>query len=117
MNDGRKDDQGKDRWDLVPMGPMRDVVRVLMFGAQRYGDDNWHMVVSKPDGVRRYFSAVQRHLVAWWEGERLDPDSGMPHLAHAICGLLFLSWFDKQIHVEKSADRSHDLCDPALDER
>jgi hypothetical protein len=41
---------------------------------------------SKP----RYFDAAQRHLWAWWEGEARDPESGLPHLAHAVACLLFV---------------------------
>jgi hypothetical protein len=33
-----------------------------------------------------------RHLLAFWSGEETDPESGLPHLAHALCGLMFLHW-------------------------
>lgn len=84
---GRKNDAGKRPWDLVPFGAMGVVVDVLAFGAALYGAHNWRYVA---DPERRYFSAAMRHLVAWQEGERLDPESGLPHLAHAACCVLFL---------------------------
>lgn len=84
---GRKNDAGKRPWDLVPFGAMGVVVDVLAFGAALYGPHNWRHVA---DPERRYFSAAMRHLVAWQEGERLDPESGLPHLAHAACCVLFL---------------------------
>lgn len=29
------------------------------------------------------WDAMQRHLLAFWDGENMDPDDGLPHLAHA----------------------------------
>ncbi len=91
MNDGRKDDSGKLRFSLVPIDPLRTVVRVLMYGADRYGPDNWMRV---ENGRTRYYDAAQRHLTAWWGGEANDADTGLPHLAHAICCGLFLLALD-----------------------
>jgi hypothetical protein len=85
--EGRKDDAGKTRWDLVPWEVMDEVARVLTKGAAKYGDDNWELV---PDWGRRYFAATLRHLMAWQRGESLDQETGEAHLAHAICCLLFL---------------------------
>ena len=28
-------------------------------------------------------------------GEQLDPESKLPHLAHAVCCLLFILWFEE----------------------
>ena len=35
-----------------------------------------------------------RHLIAWRKGELIDPESKLPHLAHAGCNLIFLNWQD-----------------------
>lgn len=84
---GRKNDAGKDPWHLLPTRAVRAVVRVLGHGAALYGADNWRVV----KGAReRYYAAAMRHITAWWEGEVTDPESGQPHLAHALCCLLFL---------------------------
>jgi len=50
-------------------------------GAGKYGRSNWRV-----KGVRAsiYYDAARRHLDAWFEGEDLAPDSGLPHLAHAL---------------------------------
>ena len=95
---GRKDDSDKLRYDLLPWPEVSEIVDVLTFGAVKYEDDNWQRV---PDQRRRYFAALQRHLLAWWDGERLDPESGRTHLAHAGCCLLFLMWGDNQKGVER----------------
>jgi hypothetical protein len=84
---GRKFDGGKLEFGLLPPVALEAVVEVLTFGAQKYERDNWQHV---DDAKRRYFDAVQRHMWAWKRGEILDPESGKPHLAHAMCGLMFL---------------------------
>lgn len=91
--DGRKDDAGKRRWDLVPWRPMGMVADVLTIGAARYGDTNWRQV---PNARSRYYAAAMRHTTAWWLGETLDRDDGLPHLAHAIACLLFLAAVDAE---------------------
>jgi hypothetical protein len=89
---GVKGDDGKDRWDLLPWEQVRDVVKVLTFGAKKYSPDNWQKV---PDGRNRYFSAAFRHILAAHGGEKLDPESGLSHWAHAVCCILFAAWFDR----------------------
>lgn len=84
---GRKDDDGKLRYDLIPARAEAEIVAVLTHGAEKYGEENWRQV---PDGVKRYHAAARRHIAAWVLGERLDPDTGQPHLAHAACCILFL---------------------------
>jgi hypothetical protein len=66
-------------------------VRVLNLGALRYADHNWELVEGARD---RYFDALMRHAVAWYEGERDDPDFGTHHLANACCCALFLLSLD-----------------------
>lgn len=95
---GVKFDGAKDRWDLLPWAETRDIVRVLTFGAGKYADNNWQQV---PDPRARYFAAAQRHLFAWYYGEPLDPETGISHLAHANCCLLFLAWFDNHKEPEQ----------------
>lgn len=56
-------------------------------GALKYGRSNWRAA-----GVRAsvYHASTLRHLMAWFEGQDNDPDSGLPHLAHALAGLAIL---------------------------
>lgn len=77
---------GKVRLDLVPTAAVEQVAAVLTFGARKYGDNNWCR------GARwgRYYAAALRHVFAWWRGEDRDPETGLSHLAHAVCCLLFL---------------------------
>jgi len=84
---GRKFDGGKLRYGLLPPLALAETVKVLTFGAEKYEPDNWKQV---PDSKRRYFDAAQRHLWAYKDNEVLDPESGIHHLAHAMCCLMFL---------------------------
>lgn len=59
----------------------------LLDGALKYGRSNFRAI-----GVRAsiYYDACRRHLNKWFEGEELDPDSGLPHLAHALACLAII---------------------------
>jgi hypothetical protein len=92
-NPGVKHDAGKPRFSLLPWRELWSVVSVLEYGAVKYGENNWQKV---PDAPRRYFDAAMRHMSAWRAGERDDYESGLPHLSHAICCLLFAAWFTNQ---------------------
>lgn len=88
---GVKYDKDKDRWDLLPFAATEQVVKVLTHGAKKYAPENWRKV----EGWRwRYLGAALRHVSAFALGERIDPESGLPHLAHACCCLMFMLELD-----------------------
>ena len=92
--EGKKFDSGKPRWSLLPRGTLRKVIQVLEAGAVKYDVDNWKSV---PDARTRYYDAMNRHIEAWWGGEKQDPETGIHHLAHATCCALFLMWLDEPV--------------------
>ena len=95
FKDGHKADAGKPRPDLLPPLAVLEIAKVLEFGARKYAPDNWRKV----EGWRwRYAGAALRHLFAWLGGEARDPESGLLHLAHAGCCVLFL--LEKEIKGE-----------------
>jgi len=94
---GYKRDEGKLRWDLLPITEIEQVVKVLTFSLKKYPEGNW---IEVKDSRKRYFAAACRHFFAWWRGEKLDGESHLPHLAHAICCLVFLLWFDNNAKVQ-----------------
>ena len=74
--------------DKVPMHLWPKTASVLgamalLDGALKYGRSNWRAV-----GIRAsiYYDAIDRHMTAWFEGEDIDPDSGLPHMAHVLAG-------------------------------
>lgn len=71
----------------VPANVMAEVGVAMLEGACKYGRSNYRVA-----GVRSsvYYDAVIRHLFSWWEGEDIDPDSGMSHITKAITSLVVL---------------------------
>src|SRR4030042_5691389 len=69
----------------IPCGPLFELGLAMMEGGRKYGTNNYRAV-----GVRAsvYYDAVMRHLAAWWEGEDLDPDSGVHHIIKAVACLI-----------------------------
>lgn len=98
---GMKFDSRKPRWSLLPKGTVLQIIEVLEFGAAKYAENNWRHV---ENGHQRYYDALMRHMEAWWLGEKTDPESGLSHLAHAGCCLMFLLWFDRNSDDKKQMD-------------
>ena len=90
---GMKFDGNKPRYSLLPKGVVNSVVEVLEFGAKKYSADNWQEV---DNAKERYYNAAMRHIDSWWNGEKLDPETNVHHLAHAATNLFFLMWFDSK---------------------
>lgn len=90
---GVKYDDDKPRWELLPFRAVKEVVEVLTYGSRKYADDNWKIV---PGARQRYISAAFRHLTDWAGGEKKDKETNKSHLAHAVCCLLFLLWFEQE---------------------
>lgn len=89
---GMKFDDGKRDFTLLPWAGVEEIVKVLEFGARKYDRDNWKHV---EDAQHRYTKAAFRHLVAYNNREVNDPESGLPHLAHLGCCILFLLALEK----------------------
>ena len=91
IESGIKQDAGKPPMSLLDRTALEDIARVLGFGAEKYSSQNWR------GGIRmsRLTDAALRHLFAYIDGEDLDPESGLPHLAHASCCLMFAQWMAK----------------------
>ena len=90
---GMKFDTGKLDYTLVPWDGLDEIVKVLEFGARKYARDNWQLVEG---GEQRYLAAAFRHLIAYNRGEKIDPETGVSHFAHAGCCLLFLLSLEKR---------------------
>ncbi len=95
-----KHDAAKPRHSLLPPHALDAIIAVLEYGAVKYGARNWTggMAYSRP------WDAAKRHMWAWWKGEDVDPESGLPHLAHAIVSLMFL--IDYQATNTEGDDRN-----------
>ena len=84
-----------------------EVSRVLTIGAENYDEENWR----KLDNLqKRYTGATLRHLFAHMDGEKLDPETNLSHLAHALCCLLFKLEIELE-EAEKKGLRGFDGCE------
>ena len=86
QKEGKKFDSEKPKMHLLPPKALLEVAKVLTFGAEKYGEENWREVA---DAQNRYASANLRHVFSNLDGEKLDQETNYSHLAHAICCLLF----------------------------
>lgn len=100
--EGRKDDSGKIRLELIPPELVFAVGTVLTFGAEKYGDRNWERGMS----WSRVFGALMRHMWCWWGGKGpttrnfafgdLDDETELSHLWHAACCVTFLLTYEQR---------------------
>lgn len=106
-NDKQKPSNPKDSvgikrvpFSTVPAVPIAEIGLAMLEGALKYGRHNYRAV-----GVRSsvYYDAAMRHLTRWWEGEDIDPDSGLPHIIKCLASLIVLR--DAQINNMLTDDR------------
>ena len=93
-----KYDGEKVRLDLLPADPIIDIGKVLTYGAHKYSERNWE----KGLAWSRCYGAALRHLLAWHKGETNDPETGLNHLAHAACEILFLLEFSTTLRRDST---------------
>jgi hypothetical protein len=88
---GARFNGGKPDMSLIPLCTMEDEARVWMYGKNKYAAWNW--AKGMPWSVP--LACLLRHLGAWQRGEEVDLESGLPHLAHAMCNLRMLTLYAK----------------------
>jgi len=84
---GLKFDTDKPRLELVDALATEGLAKVLTFGAKKYAANNWRNGIA----YSRLLGGIERHLLAIKRGEDTDPESGLPHVDHLACGVMFLS--------------------------
>lgn len=83
--EGVKMDQGKPQFGLIPQNALLEVAKVMTYGAKKYAPGNWKKV---DDAHARYVEAALRHINAHLRGLRMDDESNLKHLAHAVASLM-----------------------------
>lgn len=73
-------------FDVMPA--LLDMVAVLEFGANKYARNNWKKGFPKDKLV----DSLMRHINAMYQGEDVDPESGLPHVGHILCNAAFLGY-------------------------
>jgi hypothetical protein len=98
---GMKFDDNKIQMELLPLRELREVARVLTYGAKKYAPDNWKKVANAKE---RYTGALLRHLTEYREGNIFDhetcPDP-LRHIAQVACNALFLLHFELQNEIDE----------------
>lgn len=91
-------------FSTVPSEVIAEIGLAMMEGARKYGRHNYRIA-----GVRAsvYYDALFRHITAWWEGEDIDPDSGLNHVTKALSTLTVLR--DAMINEKLTDDRPPSL--------
>lgn len=87
-----RDNAGKPRWSLIPYEQMEPVVRVLEWGARKYGDFNWQKKMDPTE----ILESAQRHTVELFKGNMLDKQTQLHHAAHIISNMLFYMYHTKE---------------------
>jgi len=77
--------------NLLSTEALLQTAAVLKFGADKYSEHNWRQGFA----WSRPLAAAMRHIMAFNDGEDKDPESGLSHLAHAMCCIMFLLEFEK----------------------
>ena len=99
---GMKFDQEKPDYTLLPWGSVEEIVKVLDLGAKKYARDNWKLVAN---GKTRYLAAAFRHMAAYTQGQQNDPETGLSHMAHAGCCILFLLALEQRARDEQECGK------------
>lgn len=84
----------KTDYDLIEGGWLKEVADVLTMGAAKYDRFNW--AKAKKNQLHLYRSAMMRHFEAYRSGEEFDAETGLSHLAHASCNLMFLHFLERR---------------------
>jgi|SRR5579863_1275294 len=89
LKEGAKFDNGKLEHHLLSKDAIDGLIKILMFGKQKYDAWNW----SKGIKYSRVYDALNRHMTAWFAGEEVDPETGLSHVYHAMCNAMFLAHY------------------------
>lgn len=77
---------------VVPTTAMIHLMGAMQLGADKYGPFNWR---DKTVSSSIYYAAAMRHLMSWFDGEDMDPESGFSHLGHVMaCCAIIIDGFD-----------------------
>lgn len=89
-----KADAGKPRPTMCPVSLILAVTAIREYGISKYhAPENWKLVEPQ-----RYRDAAYRHWLAYLSGEKVDEESGLPHLWHLACNIAFLIEMEKDVY-------------------
>jgi len=87
---GLRYDDNKLRVDLIPPQWIEGLAKVFTMGAKKYGDHNW----KKGMKYSRMLASMQRHMLNWQKGEKMDGESELNPLLHVAWNALALVYYE-----------------------
>lgn len=103
---GLRFNEGKIRLDLLPPFAIQEVAKVFTMGANKYAERNWERGMA----WSKVLASLERHILAYKQGEDYDPESGQLHAAHITANALFLTEYYR-IYPEGD-NRQHTFTQP-----
>jgi hypothetical protein len=87
---GRADrfNDSKRQWNLMHLPSFEPMVQVLEYGAKKYSPNQW----KKGFPITEIYDSLMRHMIAFMNGEDNDPESGLPHIGHIQCNIMFMAY-------------------------
>lgn len=99
---GLRYNDGKLKWSYVHFESLEPMVRVLMFGAQKYEPFNWQKGLKKEEVLE----SAMRHLTRMIDGEIDDKESGLPHVGHLMCNAMFYQYMVLRDENNEKSEKS-----------
>ena len=84
-------------FELTPWHAFENVLAVLHMGAKKHGLGNWQRGRGDLASIAAIRNSLARHMLEYGLGQRIDPESGLPILAHLICNAMFLLEIDVEV--------------------
>lgn len=100
---GARYNDNKPEYSQIPLHLLEDTARAFMYGEKKYAKFNW----LKGMNWNIPYDCALRHLFAWYAGEDNDKESGLPHLAHAMCNLLMLTAYAQNYPEGDNRPKDH----------
>lgn len=101
----RHDSTDKSGIDQIPPFILFMIGDVFKYGEKKYARDNW----KKGTKWTEFLGSSLRHICKFSMGEWIDPESGLPHLSHAVVNCIFLIYYHERKLGEDDRDILHVL--------
>jgi len=103
--------EGKPGVDQIPPEVLLAYGSIFTYGEKKYARNNW----LQGNEWHEFLGSALRHLLRWEAGEDIDPESKLPHLAHALWNVGALHYF--QVKGLGTDDRISTVVDGRADAR
>jgi hypothetical protein len=101
MTQASRFNKGKPKFSLLDLRSFEPAVRVLDYGASKYGRDNY----KKGLIMSEVLDSLMRHIAALQDNESMDLESKLTHIGHIQCNAMFLGNKNMIIDMEFNDDK------------